>query len=232
MLSFAEGVDEPTPTFPLDSTVRNEALVEEATLKSVEAEPDVPCTERSADGVVVAPTARLPFWKSERSDVPVEDAIVNGLTPPVPVRENVEAGVDEPIPILPLEPILKNRVPVEEATANKLSVSPATPVMARAAEGVDEPIPMFPLDKIVNNCEPDDEATENGLIPGSACTRKEIEDEVALIPVDTPSSRRDEVPRVVGVSHREAKPSTPPDRPRPSEDVAIHCVEVPVDQRT
>jgi hypothetical protein len=55
-----------------------------------------------------------------------------------------------------------------------------------------------------------------------------------LIPENIPVSRREEVPRVVEVSQRVAKPVWPPETPEeitPSDDVATQRVEVAVDWR-
>ena len=56
-----------------------------------------------------------------------------------------------------------------------------------------------------------------------------------MIPENTPLSRSEEVPRVVAVSQRVAKPKVPPFTPVaviPSDDVATQRVEVPVVWRT
>jgi len=76
------------------------------------------------------------------------------------------------IVILPFEAIVSHCVPVEEATAKRLSVSPDTPVIARLADGVVLPIPTFPLTRTVNIDTPVDDATLNGLRSDdvAACT--------------------------------------------------------------
>jgi hypothetical protein len=121
------GDEDPTPTFPLESIVKRDALVDDATLKSVVVRPEVPCIERSADGVDVAPTARLPFWKIEKRLVPVEDAIVRGFTPPLPLRENVADGDEEPTPMFPLLKIVNSDALVEDATLKSGVVRPDVP---------------------------------------------------------------------------------------------------------
>ena len=78
---------------------------------------------------------------------------------------------------------------------------------------------------------PVDDATLNGLTPAAPCTLKVTVDEVALIPATVPLSRSVEVPRVVVVNQRVAKPVCPPVTPEevtPSVDVATHLVVVPV----
>jgi len=76
------------------------------------------------------------------------------------------------IVILPFEAIVSHCVPVEEATAKRLSVSPDTPVIARLADGVVLPIPTFPLARTVSIDTPVDDATLNGLRSDdvAACT--------------------------------------------------------------
>jgi hypothetical protein len=95
------------------------------------------------------------------------------------------------------------------------------------------PTPTFPLDRIVNIDAPVEDATLNGLraVEVDDCTLKAKVDEVALIPATTPLSRRVEVPRVVAVNQRVAKPVEPPKTPllvRPRVLVATHLVVVPV----
>ena len=112
-------------------------------------------------------------------------------------------------------------------------MSPAVPVIERADEGVDEPIPIFPLAETLKKDDPVDEATlKISLVdPEIPCTLKAIVDDVALIPATVPLSRSVDVPRVVEVSHRVAKPRAPPvrDAERPRDDVATQRVLVPVD---
>jgi hypothetical protein len=92
---------------------------------------------------------------------------------------------------------------------------------------------MFPLARIERNDVPDVDATLNGLRleVDDARTLNAYEDDVALIPATAPSSRRVEVPSVVDVNQRVAKPSAPPLTPTavtPRDDVATHLVVVPV----
>lgn len=108
---------------------------------------------------------------------------------------------------------------------------PAVPVIARLAIGVVDPIPTLPFWRIVNSDVPVDEATLNGLVEGRPCTLNEKVDDVALIPATVPLSRRDEVPSVVAVSQRVAKPTAPP-LIRPRVDVATQRVDVAVDWST
>lgn len=136
-----------------------------------------------------------------------------------------------PTPIRPLEPMLKNDAPEEEATLKRLSRLPAVPCIASFADGVVEPIPILPFCRIVKSCVPVDDATENGLTPPRPCTLKVMVDEVALIPATVPLSTKVEVPRVVADSHRVAKPDWPPvivEAESPRVDVATQRVVVPV----
>ena len=60
-------------------------------------------------------------------------------------------------------------------------------------------------------------------------------DDVALTPRTVPLSIRVEVPTVAAESHRVAYPNAPPRTPtlvRPRDDVATHCVDVPVERRS
>jgi hypothetical protein len=105
---------------------------------------------------------------------------------------------------------------------------PATP---RRYPGVVDPTPTFPLARIVKSDAPVDEATLNGLVleVEVACTLKTKEDDVALIPATTPLSRSVDVPSVVDVSQRVAKPVAPVrDAERPRVEVATQRVLVPV----
>jgi hypothetical protein len=171
-----------------------------------------------------------PAWLIERRGTPVDDAIVTGFTPAVPVREKVDTGVDDPTPNLPLEPKVNMRAPVEDAIANGYWVV-EVPRIARVAIGVVvPPIPTLPLLRTVRIVAPVEDATRNGLTPAAPCTLKVTVDEVALIPDTVPLSRRVEVPRVEAVNQRVAKPRAPPVRDAviPSVDVATHLVVVPV----
>jgi hypothetical protein len=119
----------------------------------------------------------------------------------------------------------------------EVPVTPRVPATPRVNPGVEDPIPTFPLARIEKKEDPEDEATLNGLRleVDVACTLKTYEEEVALIPVKTPLSRRVDVPRVVAESQRVANPSWPPATPlavTPSDEVATHLVDVPVDWST
>ena len=96
-----------------------------------------------------------------------------------------------------------------------------------------EPIPTFPLARIVNIDTPVEEATLNGLSAEEVelCTLKVNVDEVALIPSTAPLSMSVDVPSVVEVSQRVAKPKAPPvrDDEIPRDEVDTHRVEVPAD---
>ena len=111
------------------------------------------------------------------------------------------------------------------------------PAIWRRSVGVVTPIPTFPLAKIVKSEAPVEEATLNGLSPVEValCTLSVKLEDVALIPSTVPLSIRVEVPTVVDVSHRVAYPNAPPRTPtlvRPRDDVATHCVDVPVERRS
>lgn len=72
-------------------------MEDDATLKR-RPEPPAACSERRAEGVVVAPIATLPFWAIERRLAPVEEEMERGSFPPIPMTERVAIGEDEPIP--------------------------------------------------------------------------------------------------------------------------------------
>ena len=130
--------------------------------------------------------------------------------------------------------MLRNRS-VEEPSEKVVSVDGVIlPATWSLSDGEATPIPTFPLPSTVRSEVPVDEATLNGLTPAEPCTLNEKLDEVALIPATVPLSRSVDVPSVVSVNQRVAKPTAPPvnDAERPSDEVATHCVEVPVDQRT
>jgi hypothetical protein len=138
-----------------------------------------------------------------------------------------------PIPILPLEEILNHCALDDEETVKRLSVSPACPVSESTDEGVDDPIPTFPLEDTLKNEALDDEATLkiSFVEPDTPRTLKAIVDDVAFTPSTVPLSMSVEVPSVVEVSQRVAKPTSPPVTPtlvRPSDVVATQRVEVPV----
>ena len=123
---------------------------------------------------------------------------------------------------------------VAEAVASvACPVTPRVPVTPSVYPGVVEPIPTLPLERIVNIDTPVDDATLNGLsaVDVDDCTLKAKVDDVALIPATVPLSRSVDVPSVVAVNHREAKPNVPPERDPdiPRVDVATQRVLVPVD---
>jgi hypothetical protein len=167
--------------------------------------------------------------KRRVEDPSEKEASVEGVMFPATWRRSV--GAVTPIPIRPLEPMLKKLVPEEDATVKRLERDPAVPEIARRDEGVDDPTPMLPFCRIVKSCVPVEDATENGLTPPRPCTLKVIVAEVALIPAIVPLSIRVEVPRVVADSHRVAKPDWPPvmvDAEIPRVEVATQRVVVPV----
>jgi hypothetical protein len=66
------------PILPLEPILNIDDPVEEATVKSVEVVLALPCTVKSEDPVVV-PTPTLPLARTVKSEVPVDDATLNGL---------------------------------------------------------------------------------------------------------------------------------------------------------
>ena len=128
------------------------------------------------------------------------------------------------------------RLVVEALASVVCPVTPNDPATPRRYAGVVEPIPTLPLAKIVKSEAPVDEATLKGLSGDEVddCTLNVKVDDVALTPSTAPLSIREDVPRVVEVSQRVANPIAPPVREddRPRDDVATHCVDVPVVWRT
>lgn len=123
--------------------------------------------------------------------------------------------------------------PDDDATVKRLAIDDVAPTIVNLDDGDDEPTPILPLAKIVRSPIPDDDATWNGLTfcVDVACTLKTNDEDVALIPVTTPLSNSDEVPRVFVVNQRVAYPNVPPATPdavTPRVDVATHFVDVPV----
>ena len=139
-----------------------------------------------------------------------------------------------PIPTRPLDEMLNQLTPDDEATAKILEVLPPVPVNESKEDGVEDPIPTFPLERMVKTDVPDDDATLNGLVAAFACTLKEKEEEVALTPRTVPLSIRVEVLSAVVDVQRVAQPKIPPETAAVmlSDVVATHRVEVPVDQST
>jgi hypothetical protein len=89
---------------------------------------------------------------------------------------------------------------------------------------------------MVKNAAPDDEATLNGLrtVDDDDWMLNANVEEVALIPATVPLSMLTPEPRVVGDVQRVRRPVVPPDTEAviPSDEVATHRVDVPVDQST
>jgi len=127
----------------------------------------------------------------------------------VALTENVLLGEVVPIPTLPSGEMLNHCTPEEEATVKILSVEEALPVIANLDDGVEVPTPIFPLASIVKKETPVDDATLNGfrLEVEVACILKAKVEDVALTPVTVPLSKKVEVPKVVVLSQRVAKPS-------------------------
>ena len=144
-------------------------------------------------------------FRKRRVEEPSEnDTSADGVV--FPAICSLSVGAVTPMPIRPFDPILNHEDPDEEATAKMLATLPAVPLIASLLEGVDDPIPMFPLDTIVKSEAPVEDATLKSarLEVEVACTLKTYEDEVALIPVNTPLSMSVDVPRVVAESQRVA----------------------------
>ena len=100
--------------------------------------------------------------------------------------------------------MLRNRS-VEEPREKETSVDGVVlPAIWSLSVGEETPIPTLPFWMIERSDVPVEDATLNGLTPAFPCTLKVTVDEVALIPVTAPSSKRVEVPRVVVVSQRVA----------------------------
>lgn len=149
----------------------------------------------------------------------------------VAVSPVVEAWVmtEEEAKRLEVKVLRKRR---EEDPREKVSVIDGVvlPAMTSLSVGVVVPIPTFPFASIEKSEAPVEEETLNGLTPAAPWTLKDTVEDVALIPATVPLSRRVEVPRVVGVSHRVANPNAPPESEpaTPRLDVATHLVVVPV----
>jgi len=91
----------------------------------------------------------------EKSDAPVLDAMINGLTPLLPVSENVEIREDDPIPMLPFASIEKSDSLVDDATVKSVAVGlVVVPWTVKREFGVVEPIPTFPLLVMVKRSRP------------------------------------------------------------------------------
>jgi hypothetical protein len=165
-----------------------------------------------------------------KSEDPVEEAMATGLVPLVPVSEKFADGVDDPIPILPLDPKLNISAPVEEATARAYGWV-EVPRIARVAIGVVvPPIPTLPFWSTESIVAPVEDAITNGLVPAVPWRLKVTVDEVALTPETVPLSIKRPVPIVVAVNQRVTRSTVPPERiaPIPRVDVATHLVVVPV----
>ena len=155
--------------------------------------------------------------------IAVEDAVLSTVCP-----DTVKAD-EEALPRVVCPPTV--RVVAVVVARVEVPVTPRVPTTPRRYAGVDDPIPTFPFCRIVKREVPVEEATLNGLIPADPCTLKVTVEEVAFMPATVPLSKRVEVPRVVEVNQRVAKPRAPPDTPdevSPKVDVATHLVEVPV----
>ncbi len=167
----------------------------------------------------------------------VADAVVSDvcpLTPKVPIKPSVKAGVVDPIPTLPLDPILKSDTFEEDATVKSDAVGEVdVPCTVKSDVGVDDPTPTFPLAKILKNDVPDEDATRNGSTAGDACRLKVTVEDVAFTPDTVPLSRKRPDESVEAPVQRARKPRVPPERDViPREDVATHRVLVPTDWST
>jgi hypothetical protein len=88
--------------------------------------PDGPTTVRAAEGVV-EPIPRRPFEPKLKSMPPVDEAIVSGLTPFVPLTARVAIGVDVPIPTFPPASIEKYEALDDDATLKIVFEDPEVP---------------------------------------------------------------------------------------------------------
>lgn len=180
--------------------------------------------------------------RKRRALVPITEVLVTSGT--ISLKDEVAApterpydGVVDPIPTLPLDPMLKKLDPDDDATVKILERDPDVPTTESLEYGVEDPTPMFPPAKIVNIDTPEEDATLNGLSGDDVddCTLKVKDEEDALIPRTEPLSIKVEVPRVLAVNQRVAHPKDPPETPVaviPREEVDTHSVEVPVAQRS
>jgi hypothetical protein len=118
------GVLDPIPTRPFEAMLNHCAPDDEATVKILLRDPDVPVIERLDPGVV-DPIPTLPFWRIVKSEVPVDDATLNGLTPAVPCT--LKVTVDE-VALTPDTVPLSWKSPVDKVEAELQRASlPATP---------------------------------------------------------------------------------------------------------
>jgi hypothetical protein len=108
----------------------------------------VPFTWSAVPGLVV-PMPTLPFCWITRSPAPVELAIYRGLVPEVPCRDRVAIGLEEPMPMLPVEVwtkswfVLTAKSPITVVVAKvevALTVSP--PLAKVKSEEVATPAPL------------------------------------------------------------------------------------------
>ncbi len=176
--------------------------------------------------------------RKRRALVPITAVLVTSGT--ISLKDEVAApterpydGVVDPIPTLPLDPMLKKLDPEEDATVKILDADPPVPTTESLEYGVEDPIPTLPLAKIERKDTPDEDATLNGLSGDDVddCILKTYEEEDALIPRTDPLSIKVEVPRVLELNQRVAHPKDPPvmvEAESPNVDVATQRVELPV----
>ncbi len=173
------------------------------------------------------------------------------------------ASVEKRVVTVPtvVEEVLKTDWPETVSAVADAVVSVVCPVTlsvcARVRPPVDEaeakkswpPIVAAPVVEAVERVARPDWLTEKREVPVEeamlskpklevevALMLKIYKEEVALIPVNTPLSKKVEVARVLAPVKRARYPSAPPDTPAPPviprEDVDTHRVDVPVDQRS
>ena len=109
------------------------------------------------------------------------------------------------------------------------------PEICNIWSGTAVPIPTFPFANTLKYDVFDDDATLkiSFVEPDTPRTLNAIVDDVALTPATVPLSISVPMPRVVADNQRDRYPVVPPDSDAviPSDEVATHCVLVPVDQR-
>jgi hypothetical protein len=121
-----------------------------------------PVVDACVRSEVEAKRLEVNVLRNRRVDDPREKVVSeDGVMFPAIWRRSV--GEVTPIPIFPLEAIVKNEDPEEEATFTMLEVSPAVPLIENLEDGVVDPIPTLPLAKTVKSEVPVEDATLNGL---------------------------------------------------------------------
>ena len=116
-VSFADGDEEPTPTFPLAATVNSEVPVEEATLSGLT--PGAPCTLNVYEDEVALIPATVPLSRNIelRNDVPFHLDINPFERDDVSdVSENEEASPRDDVDTADTAPFVPHSRPLSDAT--------------------------------------------------------------------------------------------------------------------